>query len=90
VNRISPFIDRFGNLSVTVTIGNYHTAAGHRKVASYSKPAVAANFLRDLADEIDKAMISPSDEEIDKMLLKRYGKTAQQLADEAETGYDLS
>lgn len=89
MNRISPFIDKFGHLSVTVTIGNDHTAAGSREILSNSQPATVANFLRDLADEIDRAIIQPTEEEIDQMLLKKYGKTAQQLADEAEAGYDL-
>jgi hypothetical protein len=56
----------------------------------YGTPVDAARFFRELADDIDKMPFLPSDEEIDQMLLKRYGKTAQQLADEAEAGYDLA
>jgi hypothetical protein len=88
MNNMTRFIDRFGNISVRVQVGNDHTAAGHRDTGGNSTPEVIAGFLRELADEIEQAAVPPSDAEIDKMLLKRYGKTAQQLADEAEAGYD--
>jgi hypothetical protein len=90
VNSFTKFIDRFGNISVRVQIGNHHTEAGVRETGFNHNPETVASDLRLLANEIEQASVEPTDEEIDQMLLKKYGKTAQQLADEAEAGYDLS
>ena len=58
VNRnLSPHLDRFGNIRVDVTIG---AQPDDRQTGANAPPATVARFLRELADDIERAGSLPS------------------------------
>jgi hypothetical protein len=54
---LSPHVDRFGNISVKVEIGDGPgtPAADTRLTGASARPATVAKFLRELADDVERA-----------------------------------
>lgn len=53
---LGPHVDRFGNISVKVEIGGGPGAAPEtRGTGASNKPATVAKFLRELADDVERA-----------------------------------
>jgi hypothetical protein len=48
-------VDRFGNISVEVEIGGGPGTGGHRITGASATPATIARFLRELADDVERA-----------------------------------
>jgi hypothetical protein len=52
---LTEHVDRFGNINVDVTIGGPASTAGPRTTGANATPATVAGFLRDLADDVQRA-----------------------------------
>ena len=50
---LSPYLDRFGHIKVTVDVGG-HGAAGKHGTGANGPPALVAKFLRELADDVER------------------------------------
>jgi hypothetical protein len=58
---LSPYIDQFGNISVEVEIGRGPGTRANgdtRSTGASAPPATVANFLRELADDVEAAASS--------------------------------
>jgi hypothetical protein len=53
---LSPHVDRFGNIAVDVQIGGGPGCDGEpHETGASAKPATVARFLRELADDVERA-----------------------------------
>lgn len=56
---LSGHVDKFGNIAVAVEIGGGPGCGQTRSTGASATPAMVAGFLRDLADDVERARVTP-------------------------------